>query len=114
MLGVIAMEMEKPSFGKLSRVLGKIGDEAAWMSFAEEAAELSKACLKVARFIHGTNPVYVDGVSVSNGNEDQLFGEVEEELADVMLCASVTGTPVDWDMAIQKLDRWCGRLGIEE
>lgn len=113
-LDLVAMGHSKPSYGKLSRVLEKIGDEAAWMQFAEEAAELSKACMKVARFIHGTNPVYADGVSVSSGNEDKLYRDVEEELADVMLCSSVTGTSVDWDLAIEKLDRWCTRLGVKE
>ena len=56
----------------------KIGLAAMLEMTAEEAIELSHACLKLARIERGENPTPADKFKVMDG--------VEEEAADLMIC----------------------------
>ena len=73
---------------------------------AEEAAELSKASLKLRRCLDGKNPTPV--------TESDAWANLLEEVADVMLCLTVLGVSVNLDEysdAINtKLARWNNRL----
>jgi len=60
-------------------ILECIGPAAMLEQMAEEAAELSKACLKLARVIRGENPTPV--------TKDQAVDNVIEEYTDVIQCA---------------------------
>lgn len=55
-----------------------IGKAAMLEQTAEEAAELAQACLKLARYERGENPVYK--------TLDQLRADLVEEMADVIIC----------------------------
>ena len=100
-----------------NRVWEYIGPEELYMQLAEEAAELSQACSKMARYLHHTNPV--DKHLTKLDLEDNVI----EELADVSLLMRMV---VDWsyvrghshdntDDAICKIEdykmkRWLQRL----
>lgn len=56
----------------------KIGIPATLEGCAEECAELSQACLKVARKLRNENPTPV--------NCDELYRALHEEVADVLVC----------------------------
>lgn len=79
-----------------------IGEEASWMQLAEEAAELSQAAAKCARYLHDTNPV--------EGSLDDLEERVFEEVTDVAVCCNVLGVSPDNDIARGKYIRWRNRL----
>ena len=82
-------------------------DEELLAGLAEEAAELSKAALKLRRVLDGRNPTPVS-LSMAHAN-------LEEEIADVLLCLESLGfdhTVLDKyrPMMDGKLERWVGRL----
>lgn len=56
----------------------RIGLPALLEQTAEECAELAQACLKMARYLRGENPVY--------RNEESLNHNLSEEMADVDIC----------------------------
>lgn len=85
-------------------ILETIGQEAMWMQLAEEAAELSQAAAKMARYIHGTNPVAKD--------EIELRADVIEEYMDVLNCARHLNIPRNEHCVIVKNNRWRQRLGL--
>lgn len=92
-------------------ILARVGDEAMWLQLAEEASELSQAASKMARYIHGTNPVYRNGVRATDARE--LRGDVIEEYMDVMNCAQHLDLPLHPGMIKAKNQRWRERLGLE-
>lgn len=92
-------------------ILARVGDEAMWLQLAEEASELSQAAAKMVRYIHGTNPVYRDGVRVTDATE--LRADVIEEYMDVMNCAQHLNIPWHDGIIREKNHRWCERLGLE-
>ena len=55
-----------------------LGKAAMLEQTAEEAAELAQACLKLARYERGENPVYK--------TLDQLRADLVEEMVDVCIC----------------------------
>lgn len=75
---------------------------------AEEAAELSKAALKLRRAYTGCNPTPV--------TSKEAFENLLEELADIQVCIAVLGFDRGTDrMEIgrimnAKMERWAGRL----
>ena len=88
-------------------IVSKIGLPATLEQLAEEAAELSKAALKVARVIRGENPTPVGYC--------QAVDALLEETADVRNCLKVLEDAfpslVDTEKAEgEKLNRWLDRL----
>lgn len=83
-----------------------IGEEAMWMQLAEEAAELSQAAAKMARYLHGTNPVAK--------NEIELRADILEEYADVINCAQHLAIPIHNNLIYAKNRRWRERLKEKE
>ena len=92
-------------------ILARVGDEAMWLQLAEEASELSQAASKMVRYIHGTNPVYKNGVRVTDATE--LRADVIEEYMDVVNCCDHLGVPHHNGMITHKNKRWRERLGLE-
>jgi NTP pyrophosphatase (non-canonical NTP hydrolase) len=62
-------------------LLEKIGKSAMLEQTAEECAELTHACLKLARYYRGENKVY-------GRSEEEMLNNIIEEMADVKLCIS--------------------------
>ena len=92
-------------------ILARVGDEAMWLQLAEEASELSQAASKMVRFIHGTNPVYKNGIRVIDAAE--LKADVIEEYMDVVNCCDHLGVPPHHGIINAKNNRWRERLGLE-
>lgn len=65
---------------------------------AEEASELCKAALKMARILRGENPTPV------TDNEARI--NLIEEFTDVMLCAAELDLEADWGIASRKWQRF--------
>lgn len=84
-------------------IIDVIGDEAMWMQLAEEAAELSQAAAKMARYLHGTNPVAKSEVEIQIS--------IIEEYADVINCARHLAIPINENLIYAKNRRWRERLG---
>ena len=83
-----------------------LGEEDLYLQMAEEAAELSKAALKMARVISGRNPTPV--------TKPVAFHNVLEEIADVKNCMMVLDlNKYDLDISmlqVDKIGRWEERL----
>lgn len=92
-------------------ILARVGDEAMWLQLAEEASELSQAASKMVRYIHGTNPVYRDGVRVTDATE--LKADVIEEYMDVVNCCEHLSLPLQRGLIDEKNRRCRERLGLE-
>lgn len=92
-------------------ILARVGDEAMWLQLAEEASELSQAASKMVRYIHGTNPVYRNGIRVTDATE--LRADVIEEYMDVLNICNHIGVPMHQGMINAKNKRWRSRLGLE-
>lgn len=78
---------------------------------AEEAGELAHAALKLRRIYDGKNPTPV--------SMDDAYTNLEEEIADVLVCLEVLGyelneLPKYRAMVNGKLDRWRSRLTAAE
>lgn len=90
------------------RIVDYIGKAALLEQTAEEASELSQACLKMARKIRGENPTPKD--------TNDILENLNEEIADVILCCNelVDARIVSYDdidgMAMKKYKRWCERV----
>ena len=61
-------------------IVDYIGEAALLEQTAEEASELSQACLKMARKIRGENPTPKD--------TNDILENLNEEIADVILCCN--------------------------
>ena len=85
-------------------ILNAIGEEAMWMQLAEEAAELSQAAAKMARYLHGTNPVAK--------SETEIRADIIEEYMDVENCARHLNIPRNEHCVVVKNIRWRQRLGL--
>ena len=89
-------------------IVDYIGKAALLEQTAEEASELSQACLKMARKIRGENPTPKD--------TNDILENLNEEIADVILCCSelVDARIVSYDdidgIAMKKYKRWCERV----
>lgn len=83
-----------------------VPQEELLAQLAEEAAELGHAALKLRRVIDGRNPTPV--------RMSEAWANLQEEVADVMLCLRVLGVefhdPTIYRITEEKLDRWVGRL----
>lgn len=83
-------------------VIDLIGEEAMWLQLAEEASELSQAACKMARYLHGTNPVAK--------SETSIRSDIIEEFADVLNCARHLAIPIHKDLIDNKNKRWIRRI----
>lgn len=72
------------------------------LQLAEESAELSQACCKLARHERSVNPT---GLS-----REECVNKVIEELSDVLLCAAMLPYRPDWQIIEMKKKRWEDRL----
>lgn len=83
-----------------------LSQEELLCQLAEEAAELSKAALKLRRVYDGSNPTPV--------KRSEAFNNLKEEVADVTLCIMVADLDkYDTEYAEicgAKLKRWATRL----
>lgn len=94
----------------MDRILETIGAEAMWMQLAEEASELSQAAAKMARFLHGTNPVANPDEINEEDLETSLRRNVIEEYMDVLNCAGHLSIPEHRGFVRIKNNRWVARL----
>lgn len=96
--------------GAIDDIRHSIGDEACWMQLAEEASELSQAAAKMARFLHGTNPV---GNPYELSEQDlkvHLLTNVIEEYMDVVNVCEILEVPEHREIIRVKRNRWIGRI----
>lgn len=73
-----------------------------FLQLAEEAAELSQACLKYVRAYRGNNP--------TKDSEEVYLKNILEELTDVRVSADVLNIEEDIDTYINKIHRWADRI----
>ena len=88
-------------------IKAKVGGAELLAELAEEAVELAHAALKLRRVIDGKNPTPV--------NLGDAFDNLEEEVADVLVCLEVLGYDLKEllryrAMMDAKLARWAARL----
>lgn len=92
----------------MNLIINKIGLPATLEQLAEEASELSKAALKLARVIRGENPTPVSYA--------QAVDSLMEETADVRNCLNVLqdgAFPISLNTEQTeqaKMNRWIDRL----
>ena len=73
-----------------------------FLQMAEEAAELSQACLKYVRAHKGNNP--------TKDSEDIYLKGIIEEFTDVQVCAEAIDITADSDIHDSKIHRWADRI----
>lgn len=83
-------------------IISLVGEEAMWLQLAEEASELSQAACKMARYLHGTNPVAK--------SETSIRSDIVEEFSDVINCARHLAIPIHEGLIINKNGRWIKRI----
>ena len=99
------MNADKKLLYAIAAKTGKIRDiipEAAlYAQMAEECNEMSKACLKKVRKLRGENFTPI--------SDEQIDKDLNEEFADISLCAVVLGLTKDYTLMNKKLNRWIKR-----
>lgn len=98
---------------KTTRLVDAIGTPAMFEMMAEEATELSYACLKFARYLRGENLVH-------GKTEEELLANVHEEMADVYVTLRelrkvtkyIDNTMIG-DTIDEKRKRMATRLGVQ-
>lgn len=73
------------------------------MQLAEEASELSQACLKYIRALDGKNPCEVM-------DPDYYMQGIIEEYSDVLNVAEAARIWIDYEKMAAKAERWADRL----
>lgn len=96
--------------GVVNDIRKAVGDEACWMQLAEEASELSQAAAKMARFLHGTNPVANPYELDAKDLKIQLLSNVIEEYMDVVNVCEILEVPEHREVIRLKRNRWIGRI----
>jgi len=88
----------------------QIPEAELFCQLAEEASELAQAALKMHRVLDGRNPTPV--------RLSEAWANLEEEVADVLLCLRVLDIKTEnheyWVGMDEKLKRWVGRLRKRE
>lgn len=90
-----------------------IGTPAMLEQTAEECAELAKACLKIARFMRGDNPVHQTTIK-------EMYQNLSEEMADMYICCSELAEhlemhdAIDSDIVFKRTRMACRLDGSEE
>lgn len=87
-----------------SYIRANISQEALLEMLAEEATELAKAALKLARIHRCENPTPV--------SSDQATSELLEEWSDVLLCGDILQLMNYPAMSEMKLERWKRRIDM--
>lgn len=89
-------------------VHSKLDRKALIMQLAEEAAELSQACLKYIRALDGTNPC-------AEQDPEVYMDSIIEEYSDVSNAAEVAWIHLDYEIIASKAEHWADRLkALEE
>lgn len=87
-----------------SYIRANISKEALLEMLAEEASELAKAALKLARITRCENPTPI--------SSDQATSELLEEWSDVLLCGDILQLLNYPAMTEMKLERWKRRINM--
>ena len=89
-------------------VHSKLDRKLLIMQLAEEAAELSQACLKYLRALDGTN-------LCAEQDQEVYMDNIVEEYSDVANVAEVAWIHLDYEIIANKAERWADRLkALEE
>lgn len=84
-------------------VHSKLDRKLLIMQLAEEAAELSQACLKYLRALDGTN-------LCAEQDQEVYMDNIVEEYSDVANVAEVAWIHLDYEIIANKAERWADRL----
>lgn len=87
---------------EIDYIAKNLDDSDLFLQLAEEAAELSQACLKYVRAYRGNNP--------TKDSEEVYLKNIIEELTDVHVCTYVLNIETDIDTYINKIHRWADRI----
>lgn len=87
---------------EIEYIAKNLDDTDLFLQLAEEAAELSQACLKYVRAHKGNNP--------TKDSEDVYLKNILEELTDVRVSADALNIEEDIDTYINKIHRWADRI----
>ena len=87
---------------EIEYIAKNLDDSDLFLQLAEEAAELSQACLKYVRAYRGNNP--------TKDSEEVYLKNILEELTDVRVSADVLNIEEDIDTYINKIHRWADRI----
>lgn len=87
---------------EIDYIAKNLDDTDLFLQMAEEAAELSQACLKYVRAHKGNNP--------TKDSADVYLKNILEELTDVRVSADVLNIEEDIDTYINKIHRWADRI----
>lgn len=87
---------------EIDYIAKNLDDTDLFLQLAEEAAELSQACLKYVRSYRGNNP--------TKDSEDVYLKNILEELTDVRVSADALNIEEDIDIYINKIHRWADRI----
>lgn len=89
-------------------VHSKLDRKALIMQLAEEASELSQACLKYIRALDGANPC-------AEQDPEVYMDSIVDEYSDVANTAEVAWIHLDYKIIASKAERWADRLkALEE
>ena len=86
----------------INYVVDHLDSDDLFLQMAEEAAELSQACLKYVRAHKGNNP--------TKDSEDVYLKGIIEEFTDVQVCAEAIDITDDSDIHDSKIHRWADRI----
>lgn len=86
----------------INYVVDNLDSDDLFLQMAEEAAELSRACLKYVRAHKGNNP--------TKDSEDIYLNGIIEEFTDVQVCAEAIDITADSDIHDSKIHRWADRI----
>lgn len=87
---------------EIEYIAKNLDDSDLFLQLAEEAAELSQACLKYVRAHKGNNP--------TKDSEDVYLKGIIEEFTDVQVCAEAIDITADSDIHDSKIHRWADRI----
>lgn len=87
---------------EIDYIAKSLDDTDLFLQLAEEAAELSQACLKYVRAYRGNNP--------TKDSADVYLKNIIEELTDVRVSADALNIEEDIDIYINKVHRWADRI----
>ena len=86
----------------INYVVYNLDSDDLFLQMAEEAGELSQACLKYVRAHKGNNP--------TKDSEDVYLNWIIEEFTDVQVCAEAIDITADSDIHDSKIHRWADRI----
>ena len=98
----ITMRTKVRVLADINYVVDHLDSDDLFLQMAEEAAELSQACLKYVRAHKGNNP--------TKNSEDVYLKGIIEEFTDVQVCAEAIDITADSDIYYSKIHRWADRI----